>query len=317
MKLQNVDLNLLKVLHALIEERSVTRAGDKVGRSQPAISNALKRLRFMFDDPLLVHGAGGFQLTPRAEALKDPVNAILASIEDCLIADTEFDPRTAEGLYRISAPDYISVPVLPKLMVHLQTSAPNMDIQVLTEDRGLALEALNSNRVDIALGTFGETRKSIRIQHLFREDFVCLVREGHPALGEPLTTEAMLSYPHLLVSSSGRRRGIFDDILAERHQERRIEVSVSHFLLAPYLLESSDMFGVFMRRIAETLRRTFRVVELEVPFELTKFQTSMAWHLRGDRDPAMRWLRTQVTEICKEFRTGNGGEEAGKPSATS
>jgi DNA-binding transcriptional LysR family regulator len=307
MNLQNVDLNLLKVLHALIEERSVTRAGDKVGRSQPAISNALKRLRYMFDDPLLVHGAGGFQLTPRAEALKDPINAILSSIEDCLITDADTDPLTAHGLYRFSAPDYISLPVLPKLMEHLSTAAPNIDLQVLTEDRDLALEALNSNRVDIALGNFGETRKSIRIQRLFQEDFVCLVRKGHPVLDGAFTTEAMLAYPHLLVSSSGRRRGIFDDILAEQQKQRRIEFSVTHFLLAPYLLESSDMIGVFTRRVSETLRQAFRLEEVEIPFEFAKFQASMAWHLRADRDPTMRWLRAQVAKICEEFTTPNGG----------
>jgi len=301
MNLLNVDLNLLKVLHALIEERNVTRAGERIGRSQPAMSNALNRLRAMFDDQLLVRGSGGLQLTPRAEALKEPVSTILGSIEDCLIADANFEPATAHGLYRIAAPDYISLPVMSKLMAHLAKEAPNMDLHVITEDRDLALEALDKGRADIALGNFTETKNSIRSQHLFDEDFVCLFRKGHPVLKRDFTTEAVLSYPHLLVSASGERSGIFDDILENANAKRRIAVSVSHFLLAPYLLEDSDMVGVFTRRVSATLRRSFKLEERELPLNLAGFEASMAWHLRSERDPAMTWLRGQIKQLCSAY----------------
>jgi DNA-binding transcriptional LysR family regulator len=302
MNLLNVDLNLLKVLHALIEERNVTRAGERIGRSQPAVSNALNRLRAIFDDPLLVRGAGGLQLTPKAEALKKPIAEILESIEDCLVDGSDFEPAVAEGLFRIAAPDYISLPVMPRLMARLSKAAPNMDLHVITEDRDLALEALDRNRVDIALGNFTDVKSSIRLQPLFQEDFVCLVRRDHPVMRTELSIDALLSHPHLLVSASGARSGIFDDILGRRQQKRRIAVSVSHFLLAPYLLEDSDMIGVFTRRAAETLRRTFRLEQLEIPFKFANFEASMAWHLRSDRDSAMGWLRTQVMRICAEYQ---------------
>ncbi|MDH5771553.1 MAG: LysR family transcriptional regulator [Rhodospirillaceae bacterium] len=303
MNLLNVDLNLLKVLNALIEERNVTRAGERIGRSQPAMSNALNRLRAMFDDQLLVRGSGGLQLTPRAESLKEPVTEILESIEDCLITDANFEPATAHGLYRIAAPDYISLPIMPKLMGHLAKLAPNMDIHIITEDRDLALEALDRNRVDIALGNFSEPKKSIRQKHLFDEDFVCLLRENHPALksNKKITVETLLSYPHLLVSASGERSGIFDDILSRSDSKRRIAVSVSHFLLAPYLLEDSDMVGVFTRRVSSTLSRSFKLVEREIPMELASFEASMAWHMRSDRDPAMNWLREQIKLLCVKY----------------
>ncbi|MDA1088769.1 MAG: LysR family transcriptional regulator [Proteobacteria bacterium] len=302
MNLLNVDLNLLKVLHALVEERNVTRAGKRIGRSQPAMSNALNRLRAMFDDPLLVRGAGGLQLTPRAEALKDPVAAILDNIEDCLITNVEFDPATARGLYRIAAPDYISLPVMPKLTAHLARLAPDMDLHVITEDRELALAALDANRTDIALGNFTETKKSVRHEYLFDEDFVCLFRKGHPALKGNLTLDALLDYPHLLVSASGERAGIFDDILARVGAKRRIAVSVSHFLLAPYLLEESDMAGVFTRQVSAMLRRSFKLVEKKIPIELASFEASMAWHHRSDRDPAMTWLRARIKQLFAEHK---------------
>ncbi len=298
MNLLNVDLNLLKVLHALVEERNVTRAGVRIGRSQPAMSNALNRLRAMFDDPLLVRGAGGLQLTPRAEALKDPVSAILDSIEECLIADKDFEPGTARGLYRIAAPDYISLPVMTRLTAHMAKVAPGMDIHVITEDRDLALEALDKNRADVALGNFTEIKNSILRQHLFDEDFICLFRKGHPIHQREFTTEALLSYPHLLVSASGERTGIFDDILQRSKLARRIAVSVSHFLLAPYQLEESDMIGVFTRRVSATLRQSFKLEERELPLDLPGFKASMAWHLRSDRDPAMAWLRAQIKLLC-------------------
>ena len=300
--LLNVDLNLLKVLHALIEERNVTRAGKRIGRSQPAMSNALNRLRALFDDPLLVRGAGGLQLTNRAQALREPLTNILGSIEEWLVSDISFDPMTARGVYRIAAPDYISLPVVPPLMAHLSKTMPHMDLHVITEDRGLALEALDSDRVDIALGSFEGVNPSIRIKELFQEDFVCLVRKGHPILKNPFTIEALLSFPHLLVSATKARRGIFDDILDRLGQERRIAISVTHFLLAPYLLERSDMIGVFTRRVSETLRTTFRLEERGMPFEFASFEASMAWHARSDRDPAVAWLRGQVAAICADLR---------------
>jgi len=301
MNLLNVDLNLLKVLHTLIETRNVTRAGERIGRSQPAMSNALNRLRAVFDDQLLVRGAGGLQLTPRAEALKEPVGSILEAIEDCLITDMDFDPATAQGLYRIAAPDYISLPLMPKLMAHLTKAAPSMDLHVITEDRDLALEALDKNRVDIALGNFLETKNSIFQQHLFDEDFVCLFRKGHPIFKRDFTIEALLSNPHLLVSASGERTGIFDDILEQANAKRRIAMSVSHFLLAPYLLEDSDMVGVFTRRVSATLRRSFKLQERELPLALPGFSAGLAWHQRTDRDPAMTWLRAQIKLLCAAY----------------
>ena len=154
-----------------------------------------------------------------------------------------------------------------------------------------------------ALGNFSEPKKSIRQKHLFDEDFVCLLRENHPALksNKKITVETLLSYPHLLVSASGERSGIFDDILSRSDSKRRIAVSVSHFLLAPYLLEDSDMVGVFTRRVSSTLSRSFKLVEREIPMELASFEASMAWHMRSDRDPAMNWLREQIKLLCVKY----------------
>lgn len=301
MNLLNVDLNLLKVLHALIETRNVTRAGERIGRSQPAMSNALNRLRAVFDDQLLVRGAGGLQLTPRAESLKEPVGKILESIEECLVSDVDFDPATTKGLYRIATPDYISLSIMPKLMAHLSKTAPDMELHVITQDRDLALDALDKSRVDIALGNFLETKNSICQEHLFDEDFVCLFRKGHPVFKQDFTIETLLESPHLLVSASGERRGIFDDVLERANMKRRISMSVTHFLLAPYLLEDSDMVGVFTRRVSATLLRTFKLEERELPIALDGFEASMAWHLRSDRDPAMSWLRNQIKILCAAY----------------
>jgi len=310
MKLFNIDLNLLKVLQALIEERNVTRAGARIGRSQPAMSNALNRLRLLFDDPLLVRAAGGLQLTPRAEALRGPINDILGSIEDCLVAGSAFDPGTARGIYRIAAPDYISLPALPPLLARLSRTAPNLDFHVITEDRGPALAALEANRVDVAIGSFEDVKPSIRTKRLFREDFVCLVRKGHPVLDAPFSKQAMLSHPHLLVAATGARRGIFDDILDRYGEKRRIATSVSHFLLAPYLLERSDMIGVFTRRVSERLRLSFNLEMLDIPFEIAGFEASLAWHLRSDRDPGLAWIRAQIQLTCQDIRL-EPGDRAG------
>ncbi|MBL6959150.1 MAG: LysR family transcriptional regulator [Rhodospirillales bacterium] len=303
MNLHNVDLNLLKVLHALIEERNVTRAGERIGRSQPAMSNALNRLRAMFDDPLLVRGKGGLQLTPRAESLKDPVNTILGSIEDCLVAETDFDPASAQGLYRLASPDFISLQILPPLMARISKAAPGLELHLITEDRKLALEALDSKRADLVLGTFENFKSSIRVKQVFEEEFVCLVRKGHPIVKQKMTLETLLSYRHLLVSATGSRKAIFDSILDDMNCKRQVAISVSHFLHVPYLLENSDLTGVFFRGVSETLLKAFKLEICEIPFDASIFNVSLAWHLRSDRDPALSWIREQVEDVCQELRS--------------
>ena len=304
LNLGNVDFNLLKVLDALISERNVTRAGGRLGRSQPAVSNALHRLRLLLGDELLVRGPNGLALTPRAAASRQPLREAIALIEGCLAGGPPFDPTTATGVFRLSMPDRLSLAVVPPLLARLQELAPNMTLQVLTADRKQALELLEQDRSDLALGWFDEKPSHLKAEAILEETLFCVFRHDHPILTQKrrfdLTT--VLSYPHLVVSATGNRTAIFDDLLLLRHGLRRHAlVVVTNFTAVPSLLMRSDMIGVFTELAAEVFQRSFKLAGRPVPGNVGKLATNMVWHIRNDRDKHHVWLRDQIKAVYQTF----------------
>ena len=215
MNLSNIDFNLLKVLDALIAERNVTRAGKRLGRSQPAISNALHRLRDLLADDLLVRGPNGFVLTPRAEAIRAPLREAISLVESCLVEKSRFDPAHATGVFRLSTPDRLSLVFVPPLYTRLRKLAPNMALQVLTADRKQALDLLDADRTDIALGWLDEQPSHLNAEFMMEEQLFCVLRRDHPLLrrGAKYDIASVLSFPHLVVSATGQRSAIIDDLL--------------------------------------------------------------------------------------------------------
>ena len=222
MNLSSVDFNLLKVLDALISERNVTRAGARLGRSQPAVSNALGKLRKILGDDLLVRGPNGFMLTPRAEVIRAPLREAIGLAESCLAGETQFNPATATGVFRLSTPDRLSISVVPPLFDRLRKLAPNMSLQVLTADRKQALDLLDQDRTDIALGWLDEKPGHLNAEFMLAEKLFCVFRRDHPILkrGVKFNIATVLSFPHVIVSATGNRTAIFDDLLL-RHRLRR------------------------------------------------------------------------------------------------
>ena len=182
MNLGTIDFNLLKVLDALIDERNVTRAGKRLGRSQPAVSNALHRLRELFGDDLLVRGPNGFLLTPRAEAMRKPLREAITLVEGCLSDGMQFNPANATGVFRLSTPDRLSLAVIPQLHARLQKLAPNTSLQVLTADRKQALDLLDDDRTDLALGWLDEKPSHLKTEFMIEESLFCVFRRDHPLL---------------------------------------------------------------------------------------------------------------------------------------
>lgn len=180
MNLGNLDFNLLKVLDALISERNVTRAGVRLGRSQPAVSNALGKLRKVLGDDLLVRGPNGFILTPRAEAIRTPLREAIGLAESCLAGEAQFNPATATGVFRLSTPDRLSIAVVPPLFDRLRKLTPNMSLQVLTADRKQALDLLDQDRTDLALGWLDEKPGHLDAEFMLAENLFCVFRRDHP-----------------------------------------------------------------------------------------------------------------------------------------
>lgn len=304
MSLASLDLNLLRVLDSLLAERSVTRAARILGRTQPAVSNALRRLREVLDDEILVRGADGLVLTPYAASLREPLGEALALLGDRLFANAAFDPASATGLFRISTPDRLSLAVVPPLFDRLQRLAPGTDLHVMTADRKQALDLIDADRVDLALGWFDGKPRHLAAELLMEEQMYCVFRAAHPLTQRraKFDLERILSFPHIVVSATGERAAIFDELLARRGLKRHALVSVANFTSVPHLLARSDMIGVFTHLAASVFEKSFGLAKRRVPVDIGKVATHIAWHARNDGDKRQMWLRDQIREVYADLR---------------
>ena len=293
----SIDLNLLKVLSALLEERSVTAAGRRVGLSQPATSNALRRLRDLLGDPLLVRGADGFELTAHAASLREPVRGAMAAVEVAFRPPERFEPATAKLAFRLAATDLTALAVLPPLLAALGRDAPGIDLVVRSGDREQVLAWLRAGEVQLAFGVFPNPPADTLVEPLMEEAFVLLVRAGHPLLDGELTPERLVEYPALLVSPRGDARGVADEALAALGLRRRVAATVAHFLLAPHLLRGTDLTLIFPRRLAALVGTACGLEVRPLPLAIPPFTAQMLWPARRDRDPALAWLRGLIGGI--------------------
>lgn len=303
MNLNKLDLNLLRVLDVLIAERNVTRSAEVLRRSQPAVSNALRRLRTILGDDLLVRGPQGLVLTPRAETIRQPLRDAIAQIEKCLGDDQRFNPAVATGTLRISAPDRLSLAIVPSLFDRLQTSARNMSLQVVTADRTRAIDLLEEDMTDIALAWCDEKPHYLNAEKLHDEKLFCVFRRGHPLARARKHADiaAVLSFPHLVVSATGARTAIFDELLARHNLSRNPLVSVSNFTAVPHLLSRSDMIGVFTELASDVFVKSFGLLKRPVPLNIGAITTSLVWHRRHDNDEKHGWLRRQIKTIYRDL----------------
>jgi DNA-binding transcriptional LysR family regulator len=273
-------------------------------RSQPAISNALRRLRTLLGDDLLVRGPkGGLVLTPRAEAIRLPLREAIDKIEKCLGDGQRFNPALASGTLRLSAPDRLSLAIVPALFDRMRRFAPNMSLHVVTADRKLALALLDVGQTDLALAWFDEKPPHLNTERLHEEKLYCVFRREHPLAKarKHFNIASVLSYPHLIVSATGARTAIFDELLSRFNLRRDALVSVSNFTAVPHLLSRSDMIGVFTELASNVFERSFGLVKRPVPLDVGEITTSMGWHVRNERDAKHAWFRRQIREIYHDL----------------
>ncbi|HDR2161735.1 TPA: LysR family transcriptional regulator [Enterobacter cancerogenus] len=286
--LRTLDLNLLKTLDALLDERSVTRAAARLSLTQPAVSGMLNRLRDYFDDPLFIRVPHGIVPTTRAEELATPIKRILADI-DMLLQPVTFDPLTANLTFTIAATDYALRAVVVPFIAALKTQAPGIRVRVVPVTPGSLVSQLEQGNIDVALITPHTTPDELHSRALYDERYVCMMRADHPNAGEPMTLDRFCALEHVLVSYEGEGfRGVTDSALEKIGRTRHVGLSVSSFLVLPDVLAISDMIAVVPERMAENRGGMF---VCDVPVAVPGFTKSMAWHGRNHRDRAQVWLR--------------------------
>jgi DNA-binding transcriptional LysR family regulator len=314
MSLAGVDLNLLVALDALLAERSVTRAAERVGLSQPGMSNTLARLRKLFGDPLLVREGLTLVPTPRAESLREPVQEALSLIRHALDGRAGFDPGSDRATFTVSCSDYSLLMLIGPLVRRLAATAPGLTIQVLprspdpvallrTGEAGLVIEP-----VEIMPST---ALPSLR---LFADRWLCCVWEGTEEVGDELTLDTYLRLGHVVYSSvRGHPVSLVDTYLAQAKVPRRIEFTVESFLLAPFLLQGTDLVTLVPERAAGHLRRTAAVRFLEPPLHVPSITEMLWWNPRHTADPAHAWLRARIGEIAAELDRAGPSSGSGAP----
>lgn len=296
MNVHDIDLNLLRVFDAVLRERSVTAAAAQLGLTQPAVSNALARLRRLFEDALFVRTPGGMDATPYARELGEPVRQALALLESALAHGPGFDPATSTRAFRFYMSDLGQIEFLPPLVEHVQQVAPGVRLEAVAlevEDIG---DALASGALDIAAGFLPGLGPPVRRQALFRDPYVCLMRAGHPAAGLRMTRKAFVEASHALVSYRGGHR-VIEEALERAGLSRKIALRVPHFTVVPMVLERSDLMLILPERIARVFARGGKLVSLRLPVTIQPADVAVHWHERFDRDPGNRWLRAQLVEL--------------------
>lgn len=300
MKLRGVDLNLLVILDALLEEAHVSRAADRLGLSQPATSSALERCRQLFGDRLLERASGGMRRTPVAEALRPRLREALAGLGDVL-ALSEVPLAELRQTVRLLMADSLAALLLGPLMSALSRSAPGLDVVVQPWQGGAAaLDGLARGTLDLAVSMIPPAGPDFRREELLREDYVVAMRSGHPAL-DGFDLERWLAYPHVLVSTRGDMRGALDEALARYGRTRRVGCVVPHFLLVPPLLLGSDLIALLPGgAILGAMREGLTV--LEPPVVVEGFPVHLAWHRRREGDPAVRHVAATLQAVARAAR---------------
>lgn len=293
--LAGVDLNLVRVLHTLLEERHLTRAGMRLGLTQSATSHALRRLRRLFGDPLFVRTSRGLAPTPRAQALAEPVREAMRALEHCFRAQEPFVAATAVRAFSMATADYGSFVLAPKLLERVAREAPNVDIWLRPLDVAFE-EQLARGEADVAVAPTrsDELPVAIRSRRLYRERFVCLVREGYPLRGERIDLATWTSMRHVFIAPRGTPGGVVDETLAQLGKRRRVALAVPHFLLAPHVVAGSDLVVTVGARVAEAFAQILPLRVLAPPLKLPTFEVRMYWHERHHEDAAQKWFREVV-----------------------
>ncbi|OIQ28888.1 MAG: hypothetical protein BM562_12060 [Alphaproteobacteria bacterium MedPE-SWcel] len=308
MNLAAFDLNLLKVLDALLIEGSTTRAASRVGLSQPAVSAALGRLRLALDDPLFVREGGALRPTDFASALREPIRTHLSGLEHTLAGAGPFDPANCNAAFRISGSDYFSVMLLPTLMQRLGKRAPHMRLSFVDLVHPGNLHEMGRMDVDIALPCTHDIPSKIVAEPMFWSAWHVVSRTGHPRLlrsgireGDEIPIDLYCDMDHVVFSSDGRQASYEDQLLSTLGRSRRVALTVNSFRDLYEIVAGSDLLAVLPGTLARAVAQRFGLTVHPVPFPMEPALLWVAWNRWQTDDPAHRWLRGEIADLLRHL----------------
>jgi DNA-binding transcriptional LysR family regulator len=300
--LDHVDLNLLRVFNAIVEERSLTRAGQRLALSQPAVSYSLGRLRTLFDDPLFIRTRTGMQPTPIALELASIVGRALETVREALRYAESFDPEISTRTFRLSLSDAGELAYLPPICEALHRLAPRVKLRVEPLPLAEIEEALRASRLDFAIGNLPVLTSRTRHRLLFDETYVCMTRKRRDLpRGQGIELAAFVNELHVQISSVEHSHHALEDVFRSQGIGRNIALELPHFVALPSVLAVTDYFATLPRRLAQIFARDGRFQIYDLPVQLPQASVTMHWHENFDHDEGNVWLRELMTDIVRRF----------------
>lgn len=294
MNINTMDLNLLKVFDAMMREGNVTQAAKRLGVSQPAVSNALGRLRLRFQDDLFLRSGKGMTASARALDIAEPIRQMLTLLEETLDGG-EFDPATSQRTFRLSMVDIGTSVLLPKLAGYLSRHAPGINVR-LYQARGDALKRLDKQESDFALLPAGVVPPGYGLLEMSGIEFVLMMRPSHPLARGAITLERYCQYPHLIVTVTGNARSDVDEMLDRHGLRRRVAMTINSFANGVGIVAQSDMVFAVPRTFADSHAPLADLVVRDAPFDdrYRFYKSALVWNKKLTDHPALRWFRQTI-----------------------
>jgi len=309
MNISRIDLNLLVYLDVLLREKNVTRAAEQLGITQPAMSNGLRRLRDLFNDPLLIRTSEGMSPTERAAELQPLVREVLSKIE-MVVQPGDFEANESDRVFRIMASDYAESTLFPRLLEKIRAQAPHISLDILTPSDVTFLD-VEKGKIDMAINRFDQLPKSFHQVTLWRDNFSCLMSADNPAL-DNFNLDAYLASHHIWVSKTGmgvgtgmsprdvQKLGWVDEALADIGCQRHIRIFTRHYQVAALLAQQPDLIATLPMRAALLHTDDKRLAIRKPPFPIVPIELKMAWSPLLQHNPGHIWLRRLISEVAQE-----------------
>ena len=300
MDLKDVDLNLLVVFDQMLRERRVSACAEKLGISQPAVSNALARLRRLLDDELFLRTSRGMEPTPLALRLAEPIASALAAIHATLNDRAGFDAASSKRRFTLGMTDIGEIYFLPRLMEALAHAAPQVSITTVRKPAVNLRDAMEAGQVDLAIGLLPELKTGFFQRQLFRQTYVCMFRAGHALDRGRIDLADFEAADHVVVVSPGTGHSRVDELIERRGVRRRVRLTVPHFVALGHILHATDMIATVPERYAQQSMRHFGLKYLPHPVALPEIGIAVFWHARFHKEPGNQWLRRLICEVFPE-----------------
>ncbi|MEC4091670.1 LysR family transcriptional regulator [Pseudoalteromonas rubra] len=297
--ISDIELNQLRLLQLIFETKNLTRAGERAGLTQSAVSHTLKKLRHSFNDSLVIRQGNKLILTPRAEYLQSQLNRWLNDFERHILTQEQFEPAYSSRTFFIATSDLVEQSLAPVLIPHLSKVAPNIQVVFAKLDKRGFASQIESGEVDFSISVIESSHPALMVTTLYKDDYVSVVRHDHPCLDSALDLASYCRYPHILAGTGKDIRGTVDDALDKLGHTRKVQYKVANFSSAPYIVETSDAIFTAPRKFVAAIQSKFNIAEFEPPLSVPPFSMKMYWDIRNKDDQASRWFRQEIITVAR------------------